>query len=88
MEQTIPGGNAPRQSRRGVIVLVQEHRFRLLGADGQQTLHVVGPQVPVGVDDLQRWMDEGTTIDVLSLPSGKTRAAVAVSLDPVPGGNG
>lgn len=58
----------------GTVLLVQEHRFRLLRPDGGQVLCELGPAVPVGPADLRRIVAENATVELMLAASPGTRA--------------
>jgi hypothetical protein len=70
-------------SRRGIVVVTQEHRFQLEDDEGNRTLCVVAPHVPVGVDQLGRWAAAGTPVEIRGEPSKSSRAIVAVAMRPL-----
>lgn len=59
---------------RGIVLLVQEHRFRLLQPGGEQRLCELAPDVAVGPGDLRRCMAEEAPIEVAVEPASTTRA--------------
>lgn len=72
--------------RRGTVVVAQEHRFQLEDDEGNRTLCVVAPHVPVGSDQLRRWAAAGTPVEIEGEPSTSSRAVVTVAMRPLMAG--
>jgi hypothetical protein len=61
----------PMQTRDGVITIVQEHRFHLVGDDGAHGLFILAHDAPLEWQDLAQFE--------------KSRSHVRVSYEPAPG---
>ena len=65
------------QTSRGVITLVQEHRFRLVDDDGRHALFVLAHGAPLEWQDLERLQLAGRTVLVTHEPAPGRIAAIA-----------
>ena len=66
---------------RGVIVVVQEDRFRLLTADGQGLAFILGARAALGSAELRRWRDAALPV-VVRYRGEPDMGAVAVAVAP------
>lgn len=57
--------NEADEKMTGTVLLVQEHRFRLLRPEGEQVLCELGLAVPAGPADLRRIVAEDATVELV-----------------------
>ena len=65
------------QTSHGVILLVQEHRFRLVDDDGGHALFVLAHGAPLEWQDLERLQQAGKPVVVSHEPAPGKIAAIA-----------
>lgn len=75
------------QTSHGVIVLVQEHRFRLVDDQGGHALFVLAHGAPLEWQDLERLQQAGQRVRVSHMPAPGKIAAVAHDVFPFAGVN-
>lgn len=76
------------QTSYGVIVLVQEHRFRLVDDHGGHALFVLAHGAPLEWQDLERLRQAGRQVRVSHTPAPGKIAAVAHDVVPSAGVTG